>query len=149
MTAHTREQREFIALRLARFEPPDIIIAAFRLAWSDTDCTEDDIRSCDPARGGILAPETLDKFRAVREHVLTDPSSAPTADRRARLIMLHQELERARERRQLPVMLEILARIAIESAALTAAGPASAGNAPITEIRRVIVRPEPATPAAA
>ena len=142
MTAHTMAQREFIALRLARFEPPQDIVTAFLAQWRDTACTLPDVAACDPAHGAVLAPETFEAFKRERERILTDPHAAPTSDRRARLIALHRMYEKARDNNQVALAAELLAQIATETDTENGKAPVGAG-AVIKAIVRTIIDPAP------
>jgi hypothetical protein len=91
--AHTKEQKEFIVRRLAAFETPKDIATAFVARFPDTACNEDDVRATDP-RLAVVAPELFVLFTTEREAALLDPSLAPFAEQRARLIVLSRQAER-------------------------------------------------------
>lgn len=141
MAVHTKEQRAFIVLRLARFDSATEIIAAFCAKWKDTTCDVLDVAACDPQRGAIIDPELWEQFKAERARILADPGTAPTSDKNVRLRWLHRAADLARNNNQVALMAELLAQIADEQGASgdTPAG----GELPIVSITRRVVYPEP------
>lgn len=148
MNSHTNEQQAFIVKRLAAFDPPRDIVAAFVVRYRDTACSEADVLACDP-RTHLLSPELHALFYEERARVLADPHAAVFAERQARLIVLSRQAERYSESNQLADVRAVFRQIAEEVEASDAAGGSANDNAEdlITEIRREIV--DPANPPAA
>lgn len=140
MIAFTKEQREFIVLRLARFETPAEIVAAFLNEWRDTHCDEAAVMALDPGRGAIHAPELIKEFQNTRERILTDPAAAPAADKRVRLIILQRMADKARGNNQIDLAARLLAQIAVESDGVAGAGAGGLGGPPGDATDRRITR---------
>lgn len=148
MAAHTGEQRAFIVRRLAAFESPVDIIAAFLLLWRDTSCDPVDVAACDPRRS-LLAPDLAVLFEQVRAAYLANPYASPTADKRVRLVELHNLYEKARGNNQVDLAARLLAQIATEQGDASGGfGSAPGDQLPIARITRTIIYPAPAAEAA-
>ena len=119
--AHTQRQKEFIVKRLAAFEPPRAITAAFAAMFRDTKCDENDVLALDTESGALLSPELHALFVQERERVLLDPKSAPYADKMARLIALSNHAKFYAGNNQFPEMRAVLRHIAVTAPSHSAA----------------------------
>jgi hypothetical protein len=143
--AHTQEQKEFIVRRLAAFETPKDIAIAFAARFRDTACHEDDVRATDP-RLAVIAPDLYSLFQGERERILLDPTAAPFAEQRARLIVLSRQAERYENNNQ-PAEARAVFRQIAEELGVVGGKPGKAGkqDAPpaeqIDEIRVTIIDP--------
>lgn len=149
LNTHTAAEKAFIVRKLAAFEPPRAIVAAFAAVFPQSTCNENDVLATDPETT-VVAPELLMLFKTERERVLLDPGSAVFADQAARLIALSNQAKFYAGNNQFGEMREVLRQIAAEQGigvkggpAKTAA-PAGTGQEPIEEIRVTIVDPKPA-----
>lgn len=148
---HTATQKEFIVKRLAAFEPPRAITAAFVAMFRDTKCDENDVLAVDHESGAILSPELRVLFLAERERVLLDPTSATYANKQARLIALSNHAKFYGGNNQFPEMRSVLRHIAEETGDLSVGGLRGGGKAvvelplglPVTGITRRVVDPVP------
>jgi hypothetical protein len=144
LAAHTAGQREFIVRKLAAFWPVQDIVAAFRTAFRDTACTENEVLATDP-RLTVVSPELYELFQSERTRVLDDPTLAPYADQRARLIVLSRQVERYESNNQPAEARAVLLQIAGETGALggkAGAFPKSGTDAgPVVSITRTIIDP--------
>lgn len=149
---HTATQKEFIVKRLAAFEPPRAIVAAFCAVFNDTKCGENDVLALDHESGAVLSPELHTLFLAARERVLLDPSSATYANKQARLIALSNHAKFYGGNNQFPEMRSVLRHIAEETGDIVMGSRGSAGKGerpgdlrelPITGITRRVVDPAP------
>lgn len=148
---HTATQKEFIVKRLAAFEPPRAITAAFVAMFRDTKCDENDVLAVDHESGAILSPELRVLFLAERERVLLDPTSATYANKQARLIALSNHAKFYGGNNQFPEMRSVLRHIAEETGDLSVGGLRGGGKKdeaekallPIIGIKRTFVDPAP------
>lgn len=143
MASHTKEQREFIVRRLAAFESPRDVAIAFAIRFKDTACGENDVRATDP-RLVPVDPELYALFLSERDRVLLDPSLAPFAEQRARLIVLSRQAERYENNNQPAEARAVFRQIAEELGVIGAKGVgAKVTDKPreITEIVETIIDP--------
>lgn len=139
MAAHTKLQREFIVRRLAAFEPPRVIAAAFAAAYPDTACGEQDILATDP-ESQLVDPDLMTIFLAERERVLLDPKSAPFANQTARLIALSSDAKYYGHNNQLAERRAVFRQIAEELGVVGGkAGKPDAPNGQTPEFKSVTV----------
>lgn len=147
--AHTLEQKQFIVRKLAAFEPPRAIVAAFTAVYRDTRCDENDVLALDQKSGALLSPDLFSLFLSERERIMLDPTAAPFADQRARLIVLSRQAERYENNNQ-PAEARAVFRQIAEEMGLVGGKGASKASAPgkdaepIDEIRVTYVDPVPA-----
>lgn len=147
---HTKDQREFIVRRLAAFDTPRDIAAAFAIRFKDTACAESDVLATDP-RIVIVDPDLHTLFYTERARVLADPTQAPFTEQRARLIVLSKDAERYGNNNQPADRRSVFRQIAEELGIIGGrAGGAKgmpSGDVPaeIVEIVRTVV--DPAKPA--
>jgi hypothetical protein len=153
--SHTLPQREFIVKKLAAFEPPRAIVAAFRAVYSDTACDENDVLATDPETT-VVAPELFMTFRAERERVLSDPASAVYAEQKARLIALSNQARFYASNNQFAEQRTVFRQIAEEQGVIGGKGAGKAPAVPagdlpaeIVAITRTVVDPAPPTATAA
>lgn len=142
MATFTREQRLFIVERLGRFVLPAAIIEEFCRTWQDNrlTCSLADIHALDPARGAVLDPDSLAKFTDAREHALANIEQyAPTKDKNARIIVLHQIIAEARATGDHKAALDALAKLKAE----VDGAPPPNTLPPIGSVTREIVDPKP------
>lgn len=150
--AHSQTQREFIVKALARFCSPRSIVTTFAALFPDTKCDENDVRRLDPGMN-LIAPDLLALFKTERERVLLDPTAAPYADQRARLIALSNDADFYAGNNQLAERRAVLRQIAEELGVVGGKGAKGApGAAPgggkdddLVAITRTVV--DPTTPA--
>lgn len=148
---HSQAQREFIVKSLAAFKPPRAIVADFSALFPDTKCDENDVKRNDP-KLVLIAPDLTALFFAERERVLLDPTSAPFADQRARLVALSQDADFYASNNQLAERRAVLRQIAEEQGIVGGKGGSKAvagaggegGPMPLADasITWKIVRPE-------
>lgn len=144
----TQAQREFIVKKLAAFEMPQAISAAFAAVFPGASCNENDILANDP-RTAVVSPELHAMFLAERERVLLDPHSAPFADQRARLIALSNQAEFYGNNRQPVEQRTVFRHIAEELGGMVTGKGGKPGTPPpasgeeVTAITRTIVDPAP------
>ena len=125
---HTLDQRLFIVRRLAAFEPPRAIVAAFCALFPDTACNENDVLANDPTTA-IVPPELFAAFKAERERILLDPGSDPFTDQKARLILLSNHVRFHNANNELATARGVLNQIAAELGVIGAgAGKAAKGK---------------------
>lgn len=142
----TQPQREFIVKKLAAFEMPQAIAAAFAALFPGEKINENDILANDP-RTTVVSPELHTLFLAERERVLLDPRSAPFADQRARLIALSNQAEFYGNNRQPVEQRTVFRHIAEELVVVSGKGgkaPAAGDDKeklPVTKITRTVVDP--------
>lgn len=142
----TQPQREFIVKKLAAFEPPQAIAAAFAAVFPGAKINENDILACDP-RTTVVSPDLHAVYMAERERVLMDPRAATFADQRARLIALSNQAEYYGNNRQPAEQRTVFRQIAEELGVVTGKGgkqPAAGDDKdllPITGIKRIVVDP--------
>lgn len=142
--------------KLAGFEPPRAIASDFVAVFSDTACTENDVKRMDHDSGAVLSPDLYLIFITERERVMLDPSSATYANQQARLIALSKDVRTYRANNDLAaarsVMRQIAEELGVIGAGKTVKAGASADSAAeeLTKIVREIVdhvdhdRPVPA-----
>lgn len=144
----TDVHKEFIVKRLAAFYTPSVICQQL-VAQFGLKCNENDILANDPTTS-VVSPELFILFRTEREKILTDPSSDPYTDQKARLVLLGHMVDCYKNNNRLPDARAVLKQIAEElgvvggkgaagKAAVAAAVPASD---PVEEIRVTIVDPK-------
>lgn len=142
----TQPQREFIVKKLAAFEMPQAIAAAFAALFPGAKINENDILANDP-RTTVVSPELHALFLAERERVLMDPRSAPFADKRARLIALSNQAEFYGNNRQPVEQRSVFRHIAEETGDVVTGKGGKAGTPPpapgeeVTKITRTVVDP--------
>lgn len=146
--SHTTVQRAFIVRRLAAFEPPRAIVMEFAAKFPDTACNENEVRALNPETGAIIPPDLFDLFKRERERVLLDPSSAPFADKKARLILLSNHVNFHNANNELATARSVLRQIAEETdgKAPKTAGGSAIGDTPDfkrIEVTRTVVDPVP------
>ncbi len=142
--SHNAVQQAFIVKKLAQFEPPRAISAAFAAVFPDVKCNENDILAIDPETT-VVTPDLHALFLATRNAVLLDPKSAVFADQQARLIALSNQARFYAGNNQFAEQRLVLRQIAEE---LGVVGGAKAGKAAavpaaeqIDEIRVTYVDP--------
>ena len=145
---HSQAQREFIVKSLAAFKPPRAIVADFSALFPDTKCDENDVKRLDP-KLALVAPELAALFLATREAVLLDPTAAPFADQRARLVALSQDADFYASNNQLAERRAVLRQIAEEQGIVggkggskAVAGAGDKPDEPVAEIRRTFIDPQ-------
>lgn len=116
MAILTGEQRYFIVTRLATFEPYVDIIADFSIQFPGSVCTVLDVINCDPARGRMRDPILLAIFDDRRKSYLESEYTAPTADRRVRIVELDRLATFFKNNNQPMAQCTVLAQIAKEKA---------------------------------
>lgn len=142
---HTQSQKEFIVRKIAAFDPPRAITAAFCAVYPDTACNENDVMALDPAVS-VIAPDLYALFLSERERVLLDPKSAPFADQKAceillsRMVDIYKNNNQFAEARSTINQLMAMQGVGVKGPTKSAATPDAAGE-PIAEIRRTIVDP--------
>lgn len=147
MAKHSKEQREYIVRALAALVPAQDIAVRFMSQWTDTTCTIEDVDALDPKFGVILPPELHAEFTATRERVLTDPSAAPFAEQRARLVVLSQQAADYHARKDYPNVRAVFRQIAEETGDVTSGkggkvvAPTGKDAESVTEIQRIVVYP--------
>lgn len=148
---HTAAQQEFIVRKLAAFEPPRAISAAFVAVYPDVKCNENDILAIDPETT-VVTPELHALFLEHRERVLLDPKSAPFADQKARLIALSAHAKFYGGNNQFPEQRAVFRQIAEEQGVVGgkagAAKPADTSTPAVKaiEVSRTVVRPTEVVP---
>lgn len=140
----TAPQQAFIVRKLAAFEPPRAISAAFHAVFGAV-LRDDDILAIDPETT-VVSPELHVLFLAERERVLLDPKSAVFAAQAARLILLSNQVRAYIANNQPAEARLVLRQIAEEQGVVggKAAGkalPAPGGGA-VDAIQRTIVDPK-------
>lgn len=149
LNSHTAAEKAFIVRKLAAFEPPRAIVAAFAAIFPQSTCNENDVLATDPETT-VVAPELLMLFKTERERVLLDPGAAVYADQMARLIALSNQAKFYSGNNQFGEMREVLRQIAAEQgigvkgAPAKSAPPAGSDQEPIEEIRVTYIDPKPA-----
>lgn len=144
----TREQREFIVRRLAAFETPDDIVRVFGPRFPGVTCRVEDVLALNP-RTNIIDPDLHALFYAERERVMEDPSAAPFAEQRVRLIVLSRQAERYGQNNDLANQRAVMRQIAEELgvvAGKAGKAPASASEGakgPIVGIDILVIDPKP------
>ena len=129
---------------LAAFKPPRAIVADFSALFPDTKCDENDVKRLDP-KLALVAPELTALFLATREAVLLDPTAAPFADQKARLVLLSNHVEFYNGNNELAAARSVVRQIAEELGAVGGKGPkvaaasdAKPGESVVEIVRRVI-----------
>lgn len=146
---HTQSQKEFIVRKIAAFDPPRAITAAFCAVYPDTACNENDVMALDPAVS-VIAPDLYALFLSERERVLLDPDSAPRSKQAVRLILMDKQAKLCEMSNDFAGARSIYRQIAEELGVIggkgtgkpgPAGGTPDAAGEPIAEIRRTIVDP--------
>lgn len=144
--AHTPTQQEFIVRKLACFEPPRAITAAFCAVFPNTACNENDVLAIDPETTAV-SPELHALFLSERERIRNDPDAAVFANQNARLIALSAHAKFYGGNNQFPEMRAVLRQIAEELGVVGGKGGAKAaaptGGDPVKTIEWTIVDPAP------
>jgi hypothetical protein len=112
MAELTKAHREFIVKKLAAFYTPRDIAAQISAQFA-LKCNENDILSNDPTVN-VVDPDLFMLFRSEREKVLSDPTSDPYTDQKARLILLSNMVDRFKNNNQLAEARSVLQQIAAE-----------------------------------
>jgi hypothetical protein len=149
--SHTAAQKAFIVRKLAAFEAPRAIAAAFAAVFPDTSCNENDILALDPDNAA-QSFELHTLFMDTRKRVLADPDSAPFAAQQARLIALSNQAKFYAGNNQFGEQRAVLRQIAEEQGAIGASSKTKPGAAPVAaeqieEIRVTYIDPKPPEPA--
>lgn len=148
MAKHTALQKRFIVLRLAAFETPQDIAAAFAARFPDTSCSEQDVLASDP-RVALLPPPLEKAFYEERKRILDADIQevAPFAEQKARLIALSRQAERYESNNRPQDARAVYRQIAEEMGVIVKGGkavatiPTGGDSAEVTEIRRTVVDP--------
>lgn len=140
------EQQEFVVRQLAAFYTPRDIATAFVARFAGIKFNEHDVMKFDP-RKNVLAPELFMLFRRERERTLDDPTAAPYAEQKARLILLSNMVDHYKNNNQPDDARDVLKQIAAEQGVGGKAAPAKGGSdvpefKEIT-VKRTVVTPEP------
>lgn len=141
-------QQAFIVTRIARFEPPRAIAVAFEALFS-TKLDQKEITKLDPQQGAVISPDLFDLFKVEREKVLLDPTSAPFAEQKARLVALSSDVLFYRNNNELASAAMTIRQIAEELGVVGSGAKAkAAGNSAeetkeiLSAITRTIVDPK-------
>jgi hypothetical protein len=142
----TGPQQDFIVKKLAAFEPPRSISAAFAAVFPGASCNENDILAIDPETT-LVSPELHALFLQERERVLLDPKSAPFANQAARLIALSNQARAYLANNQPAEARTVFRQIAEEQGVIggkagSKAAAARAGEPVDSSITWKIVRPD-------
>lgn len=137
-TQLTGQHKEFIVKRLAAFYTPSVICQQL-VAQFGIKCNENDILANDPTTC-VVSPELFMLFRAEREKVLSDPTSDPYTDQKARLVLLSNMVDRYKNNNQLAEARSVMQQIAAELGIGAKGGPTKAAVPDIPEFKAITVR---------
>jgi hypothetical protein len=140
MARHTKEQREFILLHVARYYTHDDICVRFVSRWPDTACKPADVARLDP-QYALLGPEESVLYQAERTRVNENPEQiAPSLLKSVRLVKLHHMAETARARGSYDLAAKLYAQIAAELDESGGKGPFGRGATGATpEVKTITV----------
>jgi hypothetical protein len=131
------KQKAFIVTRIARFEPPHAIRAAYRAVYGD-ELGPEVVTALDPQAGATLSFDLWELFQKTRSDAITDPASAPFAEQKARLIVLSNMARWHNDNNEPAAAANIIRQIAEELGVVGSGAKAKAAGAAADETKEIL-----------